>query len=209
MALTGDCRVNSGWPGRTSRPRSWPAPAAVVPTFRKLATSDMLASPTITCRRRYFWASQCGSSRVLTIGRLRVVSRPDLLLEEVGPLGELEVDVVAAGRRRPRMPTLPGAGEDLAGDEVRHDVAHDAGEGHGPVHQVVLVGAVGVALAVGVVLQHDQALARRQQPGWPPPWTGPGSARRPCRSGSRRGRRRTPGWSTPGGRGRRSSGPRW
>ena len=36
----------------------------------------MLASPTMTCSRRYFWASQCGSSRVLTIGRFSVVSRP-------------------------------------------------------------------------------------------------------------------------------------
>ena len=36
----------------------------------------MLASPTITCRRRYFCGSQCGSSRVFTIGRLSVVSSP-------------------------------------------------------------------------------------------------------------------------------------
>jgi hypothetical protein len=49
---------------------------AVVPTFRYVATSLMLASPTITWSRRYRWASQCGSSRVLTIGRFSVVSRP-------------------------------------------------------------------------------------------------------------------------------------
>ena len=48
---------------------------------------------------------------------------------------------------------------------MRHDVGHDAGEGHRPVHQVVLVGPVGVALAVGVVLQDDQALSGRQRPG--------------------------------------------
>ncbi len=47
-----------------------------MPIFKKVATSLRLASPTITCSRRYFWASACGSSRVLTIGRLRVVSSP-------------------------------------------------------------------------------------------------------------------------------------
>ena len=30
----------------------------------------------MTCSRRYFSGSACGSSRVLMIGRLRVVSRP-------------------------------------------------------------------------------------------------------------------------------------
>ena len=30
----------------------------------------------ITCRRRYFCESQCGSSRVFTIGRFNVVSSP-------------------------------------------------------------------------------------------------------------------------------------
>ena len=67
---------------------------AVVPTLRKVATSDRLASPTITWRRRYFWASAWGSSRVLTIGPLQRGLEPDLLLEEVGPLGELERHVV-------------------------------------------------------------------------------------------------------------------
>ena len=80
---------------------------AVVPTFRKVATSDRLASPTITWSRRYFWLSQCGSSRVLTIGPLQRGLEPDLLLEEVGPLGELERHLL--GRRRPgaSQPTLP------------------------------------------------------------------------------------------------------
>ena len=36
----------------------------------------MLASPMMTCSRRYFSGSACGSSRVLMIGRLSVVSRP-------------------------------------------------------------------------------------------------------------------------------------
>ncbi len=36
----------------------------------------MLASPTITCSRRYFSGSACGSSRVLMMGRLCMVSSP-------------------------------------------------------------------------------------------------------------------------------------
>ena len=80
---------------------------AVVPTFKKVATSDRLASPTMTWRRRNRLGSAWGSSRVFTIGRLSVVSRPDDLLEELGPLGDLEVH-----RRRDRgqpvsTPTLP------------------------------------------------------------------------------------------------------
>ena len=36
----------------------------------------MLASPTMTWRRRYFSGSACGSSRVLMMGRLCIVSSP-------------------------------------------------------------------------------------------------------------------------------------
>ena len=46
----------------------------VVPTFKKVAYSLMLESPTMTCRRRKRSASACGSSRVLMMGRLRVVA---------------------------------------------------------------------------------------------------------------------------------------
>ena len=46
----------------------------VVPIFRKVAYSLMLESPTMTCRRRKRSASACGSSRVLMMGRLRVVA---------------------------------------------------------------------------------------------------------------------------------------
>ena len=48
----------------------------VVPTLRYVEISDRLASPMITCSRRYRSASACGSSRVLMIGRLSVVSSP-------------------------------------------------------------------------------------------------------------------------------------
>ena len=43
-------------------------------TLSSVVVSLMLESPTITCRRRYFSASACGSSRVLMIGRERVVA---------------------------------------------------------------------------------------------------------------------------------------
>ena len=45
-----------------------------VPTLSIVVASHMLESPTMTCRRRYFSASACGSSRVLMIGRDRVVA---------------------------------------------------------------------------------------------------------------------------------------
>ena len=46
----------------------------VVPTLRKVVYSLMFESPTITCSRRKRSASACGSSRVLMIGRDRVVA---------------------------------------------------------------------------------------------------------------------------------------
>ncbi len=47
---------------------------SVAPTLSSVVTSFMLLSPTITCSRRKRSASACGSSRVLMIGRLRVVA---------------------------------------------------------------------------------------------------------------------------------------
>jgi hypothetical protein len=47
---------------------------SALPTLSKVVVSLMLESPTMTCRRRYFSASACGSSRVLMMGRLRVVA---------------------------------------------------------------------------------------------------------------------------------------
>ena len=48
----------------------------VDPTFKNVAVSLIFASPQITCRRRYFVASACGSSLVFMMGRFRVVSKP-------------------------------------------------------------------------------------------------------------------------------------
>ncbi len=50
------------------------------------------------------------------------------------------------------MPTRLSARHDLAGDEERRQVAHDVRERRLPLHEVVLVRAVGGALVVGVVL---------------------------------------------------------
>ena len=57
------------------------APASIIrstrpvdPTLSSIVVSLMLESPTITCRRRKRSASACGSSRVLMIGRDRVVA---------------------------------------------------------------------------------------------------------------------------------------
>ena len=65
--VMGSPRASSSIMARTS---------AVVPSLRKVCTSLRLASPVMTWRRRYFWASAWGSSRVLMMGRLSVVSRP-------------------------------------------------------------------------------------------------------------------------------------
>ena len=45
---------------------------------------------------------------------------------------------------------------------MRHHVLHDPGERHSPVHEVVLMGAVAVALPIGVVLVDDDVVAGGQ-----------------------------------------------
>ena len=96
-------------------------------------------------------------------GALQRRLEADLLLEELGSLGDLEGDV-APGVPRRLAAHLAGPAEDLAGHEVRGDEVRDPGEGHGPVHQVVLVGAVRIALAVRVVLVDDDGLALGKRP---------------------------------------------
>ncbi len=72
----------------------------------------------------------------------------DLDLEEVAALG----DLVAGGARVDADADPARPADHLAHDEERRQVPHDARERRGARHQVVLVGAVGGALAVGVVL---------------------------------------------------------
>ncbi len=73
---------------------------------------------------------------------------PDLDLEVVGPLGDLEA--VAATVLADADPAA--AGDHLAADEEGGEVPDDVGERRLAPHQVVLVGAVRGALVVGVVL---------------------------------------------------------
>src|SRR3972149_5813977 len=99
----------------------------------------MLASPMITWSLRYLSGSACGSSR---------------------GLGEAPAALVP---RRLR-PELPGAREHLPRHEERREIAHYLAERGQPVHQVVLVRAVRVPLAVGVILVDRQAFPRWKDP---------------------------------------------
>jgi hypothetical protein len=103
----------------------------------------------MTWRRRYCCGSAWGSSRVLTMGRLRVVSRPTSSSKK-------------SARCEIWKPWWPD--DDLSGDEPGQQVAHERGERQLPVHRVVLVTAVAVALAVGVVLVDDDLLPVGQDP---------------------------------------------
>ena len=91
-------------------------------------------------------------------GSLQGGLQTHLLLEEVGPLGHLvwQVAPVPEGQLAAH---LSRTGEYLSGHEVGGRVLHDPSERSRPVHQVVLVAPVAVALAVRVVLVDDQFLA--------------------------------------------------
>src|SRR3546814_5943922 len=87
---------------------------------------------------------------------------PSRTLFRAGSLGDL-VGHVGAGQAGRLGADLAGPGEDLPRDEVRHHVAHDLAERHGAIHEVVLVAAVAVALAIRVVLVDDDLLALGQE----------------------------------------------
>ena len=82
-------------------------------TLSMVVVSLMFESPTITCSRRYCSASACGSSRVLMIGRLRVVA-----LETPSQMCSARW---RDGVRRPArgLGDLAGADDDLPGDQER------------------------------------------------------------------------------------------
>ena len=82
------------------------------------------------------------------IGRLSVVSRPTSTSKKSARW------LIWNPVPRPSapMPTRPAPQTDLPGDEERRQVLDDVRERRGPAHEVVLVGAVGGALIVGVVL---------------------------------------------------------
>ena len=71
IALIGFSRVRSRITVFSSTMRTT---RSVTPTFRNEVNSLMFESPTITCRRRNLSASAWGSSRVLMMGRERVVA---------------------------------------------------------------------------------------------------------------------------------------
>ena len=74
--------------------------------------------------------------------------QPDLDLDVIGALGQLETGLVAGGPDADPA----GAGDDLPGHEKRGESGDDGRERRLPGHQVVLVRPVGGALAVDVVL---------------------------------------------------------
>ena len=107
----------------------------------------------MTCSRRYFSASACGSSRVLMIGRDRVVA-----LETPSQMCSarwLRQNAAAFGR----LQHLARAADQLAGDQERQQDVGDPGELPGPHDEVVLVAAVGVSGRVGVVLEQVDVAA--------------------------------------------------
>ena len=93
----------------------------------------------MTWRRRYFSASACGSSRVLMIGRLRVVA-----LETPSQMCSARWLTLYDAPRGVWM-HLAGADDDLAGHQERDEHVGQPAELAGPPDQVVLVAAVGVA----------------------------------------------------------------
>ena len=119
---------------------------SVMPTFMNVVHSLMLESPTITWRRRNRSASACGSSRVLMIGRERVVAAetPSQMCS-----ARCAMQYCApAGRGAPSR-----AAPDLARDEERDQHVGHPSELAVRGDEVVLVAAVGVAGRVGVVLE--------------------------------------------------------
>ena len=108
----------------------------------------------MTCRRRYFSASACGSSRVLMIGRDRGRRRRHALPDVLGALA-----TGRTSRAFGRLQHLARAADQLAGDQERQQHVGDPGELAGPHDQVVLVAAVRVARRVGVVLEQIDVAA--------------------------------------------------
>ena len=120
---------------------------SVMPIFMKVVHSLMFESPTITCSRRYRSASACGSSRVLMIGRLTGGGAGDPLPDVLRALGDAVLRAARAVQHLARTaPDLPRH------EERDQDVGHPR-ELALPRDQIVLVAPVGVAGAVGVVLE--------------------------------------------------------
>ena len=74
----------------------------MVPAFIAVAHSLRFASPAMTCSRRYFPASACGSSRVLKIGRRAVV-----LIPVTSSKKSARCDICNCSESPPSIPTRP------------------------------------------------------------------------------------------------------
>ena len=85
-----------------SRPRSSPARCAVVPTFRNVATSRQVGVADDHVEAAVLLGVAVGLVAGVDDRALQRGLEPDLLLEEVGPLGELERHVGARDARAPR-----------------------------------------------------------------------------------------------------------
>ena len=101
----------------------------------------------MTCSRRNRSASACGSSRVLMIGRERVVA-----LETPSQMCSARW-LTEYDAPRGVWVTLPAPHDDLPGHQERDQDVGQPAELAVAADQVVLVAAVGVAGGVGVVLE--------------------------------------------------------
>ena len=177
------------------------------PTFRKVAYSLMFESPTMTCRRRYRSESACGSSRVLMIGRDRVVA-DETPSQMCSARWEIENCDTAGG-----LEDLAGAGVDLAAHQERDEHLGVVVQVVVAAGQVVLVAAVAVARRVGVVAEQvdvapDALLGEALLGGLDELLRG--STPPPCRAPPGRAASRTPAWRTRGASRRRgTAGHRW
>ena len=145
---------------------------AVVPTFRKVAISEQVGVAGDDVEAPVLLGVGVGLVAGVDDGPLERGLQADLGLEEVGPLGELVGHLGVRRRPGASEPTLPLPVKIWRVTKWAVAWVTIRPNGTDAVHQVVLVAAVGVALAVGVVLVDDDLLARRAAAGWRPPSSG-------------------------------------
>ena len=100
MACTGAARVKSRSARANQSSSIMDSTSAVAPTFRKVGHLGQVGVAHDDVQPPVLLGVAVGLVAGVDDGPLERGLEPDLLLEEVGPLGELEGDVDAAGRRR-------------------------------------------------------------------------------------------------------------
>ena len=183
---------------------------AVVPTFKKVATSAQVGVADDDVQPAVALRVGVGLVAGVDDGPLERRLEADLLLEELGPLRELEVDVSRVERPAVSVPTLPGPGEDLAGHEVRRDAGARSGRRGRP-------GPSGSSRGSRRSCPCRRSCSCRRRVGGRSGRRSVGRHHRAAQDllaglvvdAGTRGRRGTRGSRTRGGRGRRRSGPRW